>query len=55
VKFRTPSLSPGAVRAVCLTGGPDDGTQVFAFVHTQFEAVIGLLVDLGLSSWRARC
>src|SRR4029077_12031140 len=23
-------------------------TQVFAFVHTQFEAVIGLLVDLAL-------
>jgi hypothetical protein len=23
-------------------------TQVFAFVHTQFEAVIGILVDLGL-------
>ncbi len=23
-------------------------TQVFAFVHTQFAAVVGLLVDLGL-------
>jgi hypothetical protein len=44
---------------MCLTGGPDDElgaprpalggvALVSAFVHTQFEAVIGLLVDLAL-------